>query len=197
MIPKIIISFLIFCAVTVSAQTPASADSMNITPNPFTQRTAVSYTLAVNDTVSILVYNMAGMQIITLRNDSAAAAGAYQDSLIMDSYQPGVYIVRFTTKGGSSLLKKIVKQGPVGFMTISGTEGPKVFPNPFSDKLTFTEEGGNGTVTVTVFDLLGQPVFYRDSVASGTLDLGLLGAGTYYLMLRNEAGTRFLKVIKQ
>lgn len=87
--------FLLFISLLVcsilEAQTPS--DSISASPNPFSQRTLVSYTLANNDTISIRVYNMSGMLVVLLVNDSIVPAGTHQDSLRMDNFPDGIYIV--------------------------------------------------------------------------------------------------------
>ena len=64
----------------------------------------------------------------------------------------------------------------------------KVFPNPFSNQLTFTLSDNEQT-TVSLYDILGLQVLQQTFTNSTTINTDQLGEGFYFYQLREDKGT--------
>ena len=58
-------------------------DSLSINPNPFQNRTSLTFSFINNDTVSINIYDVIGNIIYSPITNSVMPSGIYQDSLIL------------------------------------------------------------------------------------------------------------------
>ncbi len=143
---------------TVQGQTPS--DSINANPNPFSQRTLVSYTLANNDTISIRVYNISGMLVVLLVNDSIVQAGAHQDSLRMDNFPDGIYIMSLFNRKKNLKNTRIVKSLGTGIHQQSTDNlNLTVYPNPgdgFYNVVLFADKPID--LCYQVFNVIGEEV---------------------------------------
>ena len=73
----------------------------------------------------------------------------------------------------------------------------KVFPNPFSNQLTFTLSDNEQT-TVSLYDILGLQVLQQTFTNSTTINTDQLGEGIYFYQLREDRGAiKNGKVLKQ
>jgi hypothetical protein len=80
---------------------------------------------------------------------------------------------------------------------VSNTSSFRVFPNPFSNQLTFTLSD-NVQTTVSLYDLFGQQVLQQSFTNSTTIETGQLRYGIYYYQLRNvKSAIKNGKVLKQ
>ncbi len=68
-------------------------------PNPFTNKTTISYNLAQNEDVNLTIYNMEGREIRTLIN-SNQSAGSYNEVFDANGLSNGVYIYKLQTSSG-------------------------------------------------------------------------------------------------
>jgi len=67
--------------------------NMQIYPNPFTDKTTLSFHLDRSEDVSLAIYNMVGQQILS-RNLGTLAAGAHETLLEGQGMQPGIYLLQ-------------------------------------------------------------------------------------------------------
>jgi hypothetical protein len=87
----------------------------------------------------------------------------------------------------------------VNSLNASITDGSKVvvFPNPFSNQLTFSVSVNEQT-TVSLYNFLGQEILQQTFTNSTTINTEQLADGIYFYELRNDTGTlKTGKVIKQ
>lgn len=69
-------------------------------PNPFNPYTNICYSLARQETVSLVVYNLLGEQIATLVDNQGQAAGNHKVTFDASSLTSGVYLYQLETSGG-------------------------------------------------------------------------------------------------
>ncbi|MEM8601565.1 MAG: T9SS type A sorting domain-containing protein [Bacteroidota bacterium] len=82
---------------------PTSATGLTLAgPNPFSDRTALSFTLAAPADVSVTVYDMLGRAVATLA-DEAMAPGTHRVDLDGHDLPAGVYVVRLATAEGTAI----------------------------------------------------------------------------------------------
>jgi len=182
---------------TIKAQAPS--DSINASPNPFSQRTLVSFTLVNNDTISIRVYNLSGMLVVALINDSIVGAGVHQDSLRMDNFPDGIYIISLFNRKKNLKNVKIIKSFGTTLYEIHGNDLDYYFyPVPVSDKLRIRNyEKPTKIDVVQIHNSIGQLVFqFEYPEVNQEFDLVFLPCGVYYLQVKTTSGIKREKIIK-
>jgi hypothetical protein len=192
---KIILLLLLISTTFINAQTPANPISLMASPNPFAQRTLISYTLMSADTISLDVYSLTGNLILTLKNNFAASAGAYNDSLIMNAFPDNLYLLKLTSKHGNNGVAKVIKTSTTGIAEIK-IPAVKIYPNPTSATLTI--ENLPERAALSLVNVLGETV-YTTQVASANIivDLSKCAAGIYYLKINNGKGLQIVKIVKE
>ena len=99
--------------------------------------------------------------------------------------------------GDSATINDVVTASCECAGTLVGIEESELtlnyFPNPANDKLTIQLRDGGNMEEVQITDLQGRVVFIQ-SVRAGSaiLDLQLLPAGRYLLMVKSNKGTQML-----
>ncbi len=93
------------CALGVES---VSADniSLNTYPNPYTDKTVISYTLLQDEKVTVSAFDIMGQKVCTLAGGEMQAAGNHQ--LEFSGVSAGVYVLKIQA-GNNSLVKKLVK----------------------------------------------------------------------------------------
>jgi hypothetical protein len=88
----------------------SSRFALSITPNPFTSRASISYSLPNAGNVSLRLYDISGKLVVTLVS-GYRPAGAYSYSLLTTHYPParGVYLLKFASEGCSTTEKLIIE----------------------------------------------------------------------------------------
>ena len=178
---------LLFCffsaLLSVSVAQPV-VDAVTVTPNPFINRTSISYSITANDTVTIKVLNNIGQTVLTLFTNSVMTAGSYKDSLIMDAFPQGIYFVQVTLGVRKVIMAKFIKMLPDNVNEDPGMNALQVYPNPGNG--TFFLKNSNAKVgKLTVTDLCGRNLLNEDlSVLPGeTCSFTISGHGIFLLTL--------------
>ena len=79
---------------TVENDKPHSDYSLlNVTPNPFNSVIRLNYRVKENDRIKIMIYDITGKKICTLRN-GFHSRGFYSISWDANKYSSGIYIVK-------------------------------------------------------------------------------------------------------
>lgn len=183
---------LSFCAKTQTA-----IDSIRVNPNPFINRTALNYSFTNNDTVSITIMNLVGQNVLTLFTNSVMPSGAYQDSLIMDSYPAGVYFVQLKLGNRKSKIVKVIKQNPTQINEWTNDNQVTIYPNPFNTQLTIEFNSGQKISKINVYNSLGQIVYSVDEIEQlQKINLDHLEKGIYILKVEGLFGRQMIKIIK-
>jgi len=76
-------------------------------PNPFTENTTISFTVADPSQVTVVLYNLKGEKMQELFNNSADRNNVYTIDLQSSYLAPGVYMVRLTTGSEMRYIKLI------------------------------------------------------------------------------------------
>ena len=175
-----------------------STNGISASPNPFSKRTLVSYTVQSNDTISLFVMDITGATKITLRSNYIVSAGAYQDSLMMDSFPFGIYYVALRSKLKGLAVAKIIKSGISSIKEINLNSLIKIFPNPVRDKLNIEFESAPEETNVILFNSLSQNIYVNKIMnQKQEIDLSFLPNGIYFLKLENGPDCEFFKVFKE
>jgi len=82
--------------------------NINITayPNPFNNKTTISYTLVSDERVSIAVFDITGRKVCTLAENELQSSG--QHSYVFNGAENGIYLVRITV-GNNVFTQKLVE----------------------------------------------------------------------------------------
>jgi len=191
---KQVLFLAVFCLMITSAQ----SQSVTASPNPFPNRTLVSYTITLADSVSLQISDALGQTILIIPN-SFKQPGAYQDSIIMDSFPDGVYFLRVLPKSGGQASVKLIKSGTTAIVEVKDDYRINIYPNPVKDWLTieFKESKFKG-YRLIITSALGQTVFEENcKEVRQELDLKFMPAGVYFLKVESIAGEKVLKIIKE
>ena len=184
---------VVFCLALLFAK----SQTLTVNPNPFSQRTLTSYTIAATDSVSLYLMNVIGQTIASPVSNTILTAGTYQDSLILDSNPPGVYYLVLKVKSSTARTVKIVKEGLVGINEISNTSQIKIYPNPIHDLLYYDLINQIST-TLSIHNNLGEEVFTKNLVSnSGSIDVSFLPCGVYFLKLQSNLEQKIFKILKE
>jgi DNA-binding beta-propeller fold protein YncE len=78
-------------------------------------------------------------------------------------------------------------------------ENVKVFPNPFTDKITFDSTNYNDDVNkITIYNMLGSKVFSKKNLSNlELLDLSNLSKGVYIANFESDSKSIQIKIIKK
>jgi len=176
----------------------AKSQSITATPNPFVQRTLLNYTLTVADTISLQIFDVTGKQIINVKSNIYLSAGSYRDSILMDTFSPGVYLAYLKTKAQKPVAARLVKTGVTGIQAIVSPVQTKVFPNPTTGKLNIDVETSFIGSQITLYNSLGQIVYVGKATSSRSIiDLSPYAHGIYALFVGSTTGYETYKVIKE
>jgi Secretion system C-terminal sorting domain len=83
--------------IQVDFSSPKSFELRQNYPNPFNPSTTITFTLPVNENVSLSIYNMLGEEIKVLQN-GFLEAGTYSYNFIADGLASGFYIYKLSSK---------------------------------------------------------------------------------------------------
>ena len=93
-----------------SAETVSSGRSVvsfNCTPNPFNSNTVISFILAENSTVKVVIYNQIGQEVVRL-TDEWMAAGTHRVKWDALDSPSGIYFVSITCDNFSRVEKLLL-----------------------------------------------------------------------------------------
>jgi len=154
----------------------------------------------LNDIILSSGKSGAGNDIVWFKNNGA---GVFDSEVVIDATQSQTFVYNiadFDADGDLDIAscayndddlnyfenQKIVLSIPdAELQTIS------IYPNPTKDKLNF--EGFNGSIDVTIHDLLGKQVLNTVLNAGKSLDVSHLANGAYVVLINNKVSSRFIK----
>jgi hypothetical protein len=175
-------------------------DSLRVSPNPFIKHTDIFFSFSSHDTVSLKIYQNVGQMvgIINLFADSVMSAGAYSDSLFMDSYPDGTYYALLFLGHRKTIVKPIQKGN------VSGLREPEIsglyihcFPNPAKDQLSITFKGSSTSGKYRIYSALGV-VVQEGLIQSNhsVIPLNNHTQGVYVIEIENGGQRSISKFIK-
>lgn len=194
---KNVFYFFLFCTFSSSIWGQAPVDTIFASPNPFSKRTGINYSFSKNDTVSIYVVNTLGQNVITLFIDSIMPPGAYHDTLKMDAFPDGIYMVQLKLGHRKNKITKVIKTGTAGVAELDDNPFVGLYPNPVSSSLNIAVKPGISKWELTLFNSHGQLVCQFEGIAMAQkLDMTYLEPGIYHLCINYGAGRYSVKVIR-
>jgi hypothetical protein len=90
-------------------QSDVSAQINQNYPNPFSQKTAIQFSIGKKQPVLLMVYDISGNEIATLVNEEKTA-GKYTVNFVSTNISDGIYIVKLMTANAVDSKKMIVKR---------------------------------------------------------------------------------------
>lgn len=82
--------------------------SLNCYPNPFSGSTTLSYSLPVDASVTLQIYNLLGVAVKTIVSEKQSA-GTYTVRMDASKMQPGAYYATLRVNDGSKIVERTVK----------------------------------------------------------------------------------------
>lgn len=93
----------------IPSELTKKALAIRAAPNPFEQKTRLSYTLQEATELQLEVYDTKGVRLSIPVSQQFQDAGTYQLELDLTAYPPGIYYIQLQHEGGQ-VFEKIVKQ---------------------------------------------------------------------------------------
>lgn len=173
--------------------------SLTVNPNPFALRTQVCYTLTAADTITIVIYNKWGQEILSLVSNSNTPAGVYCDSLSMDTFTDNIYILTFKNRQKNLVNKQIIKSTSTSINEMPNDLPIRIYPNPAKNLLKIEFEGTETeSARLALSNTLGQEVYSLNNLnQKQEIDLNFLPSGIYFLKLKDYSGQKTFKIIKE
>jgi hypothetical protein len=197
------VKIILFVLLSAVFLTDCWSQTISASPNPFPIRTVLSYTVPVQDTITIEVLNALGESKLTLYSQKPLSPGVYQDTLKLDQQPEGIYFLYYRRKAGGQQILKMVKTGSVGLEDNGGASLMTVYPNPLSAAsvlyIKLGQHGNSGEGVISLFDLEGKKLMTEEIKAAVVheMNLSVYPAGVYFLQLKTAKGiistTRIIK----
>lgn len=195
---KATLFFSLYIFLTFLCKGQTNPTSLQANPNPFSERTLLTFSLSSGDTITEIIISSLGQTIITLRTDEVLVSGNYHDSLVMDAYPDGIYFVVLKNKTKNISNTKIIKSHGTGFPLMTDIKEIKVYPNPTSEKIYIEFENGNlFNSQIEVINSSGELILKKTITDAKTLvDVSFLTAGFYYVLIKNKKAHKIIKLYK-
>ncbi|MBO9700073.1 MAG: T9SS type A sorting domain-containing protein [Sporocytophaga sp.] len=160
-------------------------NNLSIAPNPFTEKATIHFYIDKTDTISLNVYNILGVKVKTIYESEVLQSGPYENIILGESLEEGVYVVKLEI-GSKSIAAKFIKISSVttGLLNTDSKNELLVFPNPTSDLLQLPLKGPK---TVVLTDLNGG-IVKSFKTNQTVISLNELKSGEYILTVMNDAG---------
>ena len=193
-----LIIVLLFMLMIKQGGAQTTGTNTHFFPNAVCDSTYLQFTLAENDTVTLVIYNRWGVEVRSFFSNTPLPAGSYSILFNRDSLPNGVYTLVLLY--GDSL-KVIQPETVVNCHTTDlnePTPSPKLitlYPNPTSDLITIDIEGEK---IITIENLLGQ-ICKTITTTGHTISIADLPNGNYVAtILTPQRGQIAVgKIIKQ
>lgn len=167
-----------------------------------TQSTAISLKLSsalqVGEIYSLSFYDKGPGSIVIGVSDTDSSFGSviYNSPTVVNIWTlrtvtftaplTGEYItVKYGSFSGGAFVDNFIMSNVLGIDGQTGIENLKIFPNPFSNQLTFTSST-NENLTIYLYDLLGNQILQQSFLNSTTINTEQLADGIYFYELENS-----------
>jgi hypothetical protein len=174
---------LIFLFSAKIGQSQTIETDLDVFPNPFICETSIKFDLASSDTVSLVIYNRFGNEVVRFFNAVLLPSGSYQINFFGGNLPDGMYLVHFRFGENFQINKQIMKSGNCETSSFDETnkQSSLFFPNPTNDVLNIPIDGEK---LITITNLNGQllKTFKSDQKL---IFLSELDAGTYNISVSN------------
>ena len=173
-------------------------DSLNVSPNPFPNRTLVYFSNSQTDTISIVIYNPIGTPVLTLFTDSIMTSNIHTDSLKMSTFSDGIYYVHLKLGHRKTIIKKIIIQSSVGLNELVEDKGIGVYPIPFTENITIQIPKSYNLLetVINITDNLGHIyLIIQPNDFNQQFNFSFFTSGTYNLSIRDNS-KKNIKIVK-
>ena len=171
---------------------------ISVYPNPFIDKTAVTFTISQADTVTIFVMNMLGKTIATLLPATPLPPGVFKDTLDLTGQPAGVY--HMTLKGSKNTdIIRLIKSTEVSVREQQPSTAPFVFPNPSKSgqpihlHLPFPLPS---SLRITLISPMGEILTEGHEFERIPATICELPSGTYWLLVSSVEGSRLVPFIR-
>jgi Secretion system C-terminal sorting domain len=189
--------FRFYCVFQMFICLAFKAQTLVVNPNPFVNRTLVSYTISAGDTATMNVTDATGRVSLTLYSNHFFASGAYQDSINMDGFPAGIYYLSLKFKNGNAKVLKMVKTGVLGISEFENKSWIHVYPNPVRDKI-FLESAFIELFRIKIYSPFGEMLSEINvNEPLNEIDFTRFDRGIYFLLISNQKKQKILKVLKE
>jgi len=167
---------------------------------------SIKCNIQASDTVSVLLNHYSNGQIIENAKWSSTTCIPNWDiaTLALNQYASDGDSLEIIIVGGDSLQTSVC----FDMFTLDLSMGNKIpkktvwsiYPNPFSEKLTYQLPGiaAIEMIEVDIVDIYGRAIaIFRENTNQGELDLSSLPAGSYIIRIKTENELLTKKVVKQ
>jgi hypothetical protein len=190
------------CPAYSSAQSGHYFVSLENNSSDSTQSTAISLKLSnalqVGEIYSLSFYVKGGGPIVIGVSDTDSSFGSviYTSPTVVNFWTlrtitftaplTGEYVtVKYGSFLGGALVDNFIIYSGLGIDGQTGIEKLKIFPNPFSNQITFTSST-NELSTISLYDLLGKQILQQSFSNSTTINTEQLENGIYFYELENS-----------
>jgi hypothetical protein len=161
----------------------ANIDTLYVNPNPCDSLATIHFTLANNDSVTLMVYNVLGQLVKTFYVNTALSAGVHSINYVTDSLLNGVYFLKL--KGiAFTLTTKFIKDNTTSIDKTLPLNNIRVYPNPVETLLNMDDIGYKH---INIINTLGKIVATYTTVDT-TINVAQLPAGSYVLLVVDVSG---------
>jgi hypothetical protein len=171
-------------------------------PNPFKDKSVITYSIAAIDTVSLYALDVTGKIVATSFSVVPYISGNYVDTLDLTGHPDGIYFLRLQSTSSNKTIK-LIKSGEVGLAEQEETWKITAFPNPSEigeDIQLLFATPTVGELTIVIKDITGRLVFkerrFIDLITHETIKIKSLNSGIYLLTVIAGIRSQDLKVIK-
>ncbi|MEA3445858.1 MAG: T9SS type A sorting domain-containing protein [Bacteroidota bacterium] len=138
-------------------------------------------------------YSEYGFSITCDDEDFVYATGGYRGTI---DFNPGPDTFNLTSNGSIDVYVLKLHKSMLGINIVGKADGISVFPNPFHNIINI-DFGEIRDVTITVFDISGQIVFYKDNINTSTYQFEINKAqGIYIMEVSSQGEKRKFKLVK-
>jgi hypothetical protein len=152
-------------------------------PNPFMEKTVISYTITEIDTISISVSDITGKTVAIFLSETQMNPGSHDDTLYMEGHPDGIYYLVLENSKKKDVLK-MVKSGNVSIDEWKEPGMATLYPNPSArneNVFLQIEPGQQKEVSLFVTDLQGRIIIEPTASSAHLISIDCLDAGTYLL----------------
>ena len=156
---------------------------LSISPNPFSTKAIITYTLANTDTVTLEVVSVTGQIKNKIINDSIISVGTYTISYYPTNLSAGIYFISLITKHGTTAKKFVYQGSPSSIQNISTENSTfKIYPNPAGKSLNVNYAG---LKRIEIIDL-NCKIIKSVSTSDKTISIEDLKIGEYFINVYSE-----------
>ena len=174
---------LLFLLFLFFVGTRGNADTLWVAPNPCDTATTIYFSIANQDSVTLICTDATGKTRKTFYSKAPFAAGNYSLHYSTDSLANGVYFLSLTGKYIKRVTKLIKAKG-TGIEDLTGVARIIHLPKFITNTLQVPDDR---VKQVVFFDINGQLLF-TTTPQSNLIDVSVLPMGVYFIQFQLNSG---------